>query len=64
MFRQYNNVRIIGPIIFDAFGLFTKEIYDQLLIGDDTIIDDLLFKHLSGEDNERSKISEQIQKRC
>jgi len=64
MLKESSSVRIVGPIIFDAFGLFTKEIYDQLLIGDDTIIDDLLFKHLSGEDNERSKISEQIQKRC
>ena len=64
MLKESSSVRIVGPIIFDAFGLFTKEIYDQLLIGDDTIIDDLLFKHLLGEDNERSKISEQIQKRC
>jgi hypothetical protein len=63
MLKESSSVRIVGPIIFDAFGLFTKEIYDQLLIGDDTIIDDLLFKHLSGEDNERSKISEQVQKR-
>ena len=64
MLKESSSVRIVGPRIIDAFGLFTKEIYDQLLIGDDTIINDLLFKHLSGEDNERSKISEQIQKRC
>lgn len=64
MLKESSSVRIVGPIIFDAFGLFTKEIYDQLLIGDDTIINDLLFKHLSEEDNDRSKISEQIQKRC
>ena len=63
MLKESSSVRIVGPIIFDAFGLFTKEIYDQLLIGDDTIIDDLLFKHLSGEGYDISRVSEQVQKR-
>lgn len=64
MLKKSSSIRIIGPIIFDAFGLFTKEIYDQLLAGNDTIVDELLFKHISEEEGNRSKVLEQIQKEC
>ncbi len=63
MFRQYNNVRIIGPVIFDAFYFFTKETYYQILAGNDTVVEELLFKHVSGEGYDISRVSEQVQKR-
>jgi hypothetical protein len=63
MLKESNNIRIIGPIIFDVCGFFTKEIYDQLLLGNDDIIDELLIKHSFEVINYGKKVSEQVQER-
>jgi len=59
-----SSVKVLQPILFDSMGLFTQDVYQQIIDGNDELVDMLLVAHfLERKSNESKQISKQIQKR-